>query len=170
MIVVQEIAGRDTFRAADEKEVTELVKEPMFQLESQLVQKLEGILGRSDNPFAELALAGEFNYVEGKVDVVASNDNGELFSFEAKLKRWKTAVHQAFRNTSFSHYSYVVLPADAVQQAIKRRHEFERRGVGLCAVDQHGLTVHITAMRKHPLQPWLTNTAIEYIKEENPID
>ena len=46
---MQEIAGQDTFRAADEKQVTELVNEPMFQLESQLVQKLEGILGRSDN-------------------------------------------------------------------------------------------------------------------------
>ena len=162
---MQEIAVHDTFRgAADQEEVSVLVREPMFQLEKQLVQKLEGILGSSNNPFAEMALAAEFNYVEGKVDVVAANDAGELFAFEAKLKRWKTAVHQAFRNTSFSHYSYVVLPADSIQHAIKRRHEFERRGVGLCAVDQHGLIIHIPATRQRPLQPWLTNTAIAYIK------
>lgn len=162
-------AVQDTCGAVDES-VNGPVRGPMFQLESQLVQKLEGLLGSDNNPFTPLALAAEFNYVEGRVDLVASNGDGELFSFEAKLKRWKTAVHQAFRNTSFSHYSYVVLPADAVHQAIKRRHEFERRGVGLCAVAHHGLIVHIPATRQRPLLPWLTTTAIEYIKEENPVD
>ena len=163
------IAVQDTCGDVDES-ISGPAREAMFQLESQLVQKLEGFLGSADNPFTPLALASEFNYVEGRVDLVASNGDGELFSFEAKLKRWKTAVYQAFRNTSFSHYSYVVLPADAVQQAIKRRHEFERRGVGLCAVAHHELIVHIPATRQRPLHPWLTNTAIEYIREENSVD
>jgi hypothetical protein len=104
MVVMQNIARQDTLGDADGAG-REFVREPMFQLECQLVQKLEGILGRNDSPFAELALAAEFNYVEGRVDVVASNDDGELFSFEAKLKRWKTAVHQAFRSRSWSFAS-----------------------------------------------------------------
>jgi hypothetical protein len=163
-----ELTGRQTFEGADDR-VRSLGKNPMFQLESQLVRELEGLLIGTENPFAQLALGFEFNYVEGRVDIIGANDDGDLFSFEAKLNRWKTAVHQAYRNTSFSHYSYVVLPANTAQHAIRRRHEFERRGIGLCAVDQNGLTIHIPAARKQPLRPWLTNTAIEYIREEKSV-
>src|SRR5688572_26729151 len=109
MIVMEDLNTQQTFKAADDR-VSGTERKPMFQLESQLVRELEALLVRGVNPFAQLALAFEFNYVEGKVDVVGSNVDGDLFSFEAKLNRWKTAVHQAYRNTSFSHYSYVVLP------------------------------------------------------------
>jgi hypothetical protein len=163
-----EVTVWQTSEGADDR-VSSLERSPMFQLESQLVRELESLLIRSENPFAQLALGFEFNYVEGRVDVIGANDDDDLFSFEAKLKRWKTAVHQAYRNTSFSHYSYVVLPADAAHHAVKRRHEFERRGVGLCAVDQNGLTIHIPAARKQPLRPWLTDNAIEYIREEKSV-
>jgi len=135
-----------------------------YTRESQLVNELEGMLVSKENPFSQLTIACEFNYVEGKVDVIAANDAGELFSFEAKLNRWRNAVHQAYRNTSFSHYSYVVLPAQAAQHALKRRHEFDLRGIGLCAVGVDGIKVEIPAARKTPLRPWLTNTAMEYIK------
>jgi hypothetical protein len=165
---MNEVDDQQTLEVPDGR-VSGTERKPMFQLESQLVRELEGLLVSGENPFSQLALAFEFNYVEGKVDVVGSNGDGDLFSFEAKLNRWKAAVHQAYRNTSFSHYSYVVLPADAAKHAVKRRHEFERRGVGLCAVDQDGLTIHIEAARKQPLLPWLTNTAIEYIREEKSV-
>lgn len=137
----------------------------MYEQECQLVRDLESILGNDENPFSRLTIAFEFNYQDGKVDIVASNDQGELLSFEAKLSRWRTAVHQAYRNTSFSHYSYVVLPVRAAQRASKRRHEFERRGVGLCAVGARGITIEIPATKKTPLRPWLTNTAMEYINK-----
>lgn len=135
----------------------------MFRLESELIDELEGILVSTENPFSKLAIAFEFNYTEGRVDVVASNGSGELFSFEAKLTRWRTAVNQAYRNTSFSHYSYVVMPTSAVKNAVKRRHEFERRGIGLCSIGAYGMTVEIPASRRKPLLPWLTDSAMEYI-------
>jgi predicted RecB family endonuclease len=135
----------------------------MFELESQLVGELEGILVSADNPFSQLALAFEFNYQAGKVDVIATNDCGELFAFEAKLTRWRIAVNQAYRNTSFSHYSYVVLPASAARNAVKWRHEFERRGIGLCSLGVDGMTVEIPASKRTPLLPWLTDSAMEYI-------
>jgi hypothetical protein len=135
----------------------------VYRLESQLVEELEGILVSSDNPFSQMSLAFEFNYQEGKVDVVASNGCGELFSFEAKLTRWRTAVNQAYRNTSFSHYSYVVLPAYAAKNALRSRHEFERRGVGLCSIGDEGMIVEIPASKRTPLLPWLTDSAMEYI-------
>lgn len=135
----------------------------MYRLESQLVDELEGILASRENPFSQMEIAFEFNYKEGKVDVVASNNSGELFSFEAKLTRWRTAVHQAYRNTSFSHYSYVVLPAYAAKNALRSRHEFERRGIGLCSISGDGMTVEIPASKRTPLLPWLTDSAMEYI-------
>jgi hypothetical protein len=135
----------------------------MFQLESQLVVQLEGILMNSENPFTQLALAFEFNYQEGRVDVVAANDDGELFAFEAKLTRWRSAVHQAYRNSSFAHYSYVVLPSNAANHALKWRYEFERRGIGLCSIGTSGITIEIPASKKTPLRPWLTSTAMAYI-------
>jgi predicted RecB family endonuclease len=135
----------------------------VYQLESQLVAELEDILASSENPFSQMAIAFEFNYQEGKVDIVASNDRGELFSFEAKLTRWRTAVHQAYRNTSFSHYSYVVLPAYAAKNAMRSRHEFERRGIGLCSIRDDCLIIEIPASKRTPLLPWLTNSAMEYI-------
>jgi hypothetical protein len=138
----------------------------MFQLESQLVGKLEDILVDTDNPFSELAIAFEFDYQAGRVDVIATNTNGELFAFEAKLSRWRGAVNQAYRNTSFTHYSYVVLPMLVARNALKFRYEFERRGIGLCSVGLEGIVIEIPASRRTPLQPWLTNSAMEYIKEE----
>jgi predicted RecB family endonuclease len=135
----------------------------MYRLESQLVEELEAVLASNENPFAQMAVAFEFNYQEGKVDVVASNGCGELFSFEAKLTRWRTAVHQAYRNTSFSHYSYVVLPAYAAKNALRSRHEFERRGIGLCSISDDGMTIEIPASKRTPLLPWLTDSAMEYI-------
>jgi hypothetical protein len=135
----------------------------MFKLESHLITNLQQILQTNDKPFCQLTLAFEFDYQAGRVDVVATNFAGELIGFEAKLNRWRTAVHQAYRNTSFTHYSYVVLPEPVAQRALRWRFEFERRGIGLCSINFDEITVMIPALRKTPLQPWLTDCAVEYI-------
>lgn len=136
----------------------------MFKFESTLVTNLEQILKRNDNPFSQLSLAFEFNYQAGRVDIVATNLDGQLIGFEAKLSRWRTAIHQAYRNTSFTHYSYVVLPEPIALKALKWRFEFERRLIGLCSINLTDINILIPAAKKSPLQPWLTETALEYIK------
>jgi hypothetical protein len=138
----------------------------MFDRESELVTALERGLGEDECPFAQLMIAFEFDYHEGRIDVVGRNGHGELFGFEAKLSYWQKAVHQAYRNTSFTHYSYVVLPEAVSKRAVRARHEFERRGIGLCSVTQDGIFIEIPAAKKTPLRPWLTNSALEYIIEE----
>jgi hypothetical protein len=135
----------------------------MYKLECHLVSDVEEILSTSDNPFSELRFALEFNHSDGRVDIIALTVEGELIAFEAKLTRWRIAINQAYRNTSFSHYSYVMLPQQTVKNALKRRHEFETLGIGLCSVDPSGITVEIPASRKAPFQPWLTDTAMQYI-------
>lgn len=135
----------------------------MYNLECDLVEEFEDLLANSDHPFATLRIALEFGHSDGRVDIIASTQRGELIAFEAKLKQWRVAINQAYRNTSFSHYSYVVLPPQTVKNALKRRHEFERLGVGLCSVSPEGLVIEIPACRKVPFQPWITDTAMRYI-------
>lgn len=139
----------------------------MYKLESHLVKDLESHLTRSENPFSQLNIAFEFDYKNGRTDVIGLTDDGHLIAFEAKLSRWRDAVHQAYRSTSFAHYSYVVLPKNAAENAMRQRHEFERRGIGLCSidpsVDSSVINIEIFATKKEPLLRWLTNNALEYI-------
>ena len=138
-----------------------------FQLESELVGEFQSLLA-SDQPFSQLELASEFYYREGQVDLIGFNCEGELFCFEAKLSKWRAAMNQAYRNTSFSHYSYVVLPASSAKHALKWRREFERRGIGLCSVTEGRIAIEIQATRKTPLLPWLTDSAMAHLKAGGP--
>jgi hypothetical protein len=135
----------------------------MYKFESELVKKFEGYLRLSQNPFEEVEIGFEFNYRSGKVDVVAKTTNYELISFEAKLLNWRKALAQAYRATSFSHYSYVVLPESIAFAALQFDYEFNSRKVGLCSVANNGIVIHISAPRCNPFQPWLTNSALKYI-------
>lgn len=132
----------------------------MYKFEFQLIEEFKKILVRSKNPFNVLKLAHEFNYNSGRTDIIANTKNGDLISFEAKLNRWRIAINQAYRNSSFSHYSYVLLPSNIAKTALKSRAEFERRGVGLCSVGSSGINIEIPATKKDPFQPWLTKTAL----------
>ena len=138
----------------------------MYKLELQLVKEFQSNLANAHNPFAVSDVAIEFNYNNGKVDIIGKTRDGNLVAFEAKLSRWRVALNQAYRNTSFAHYSYVVLPELSAKKALNELHEFERRGVGLCSVGSHGTKVEIPASRKDPLQPWLTNIALNYISKD----
>ena len=139
--------------------------ESMFERETALVDAFSCILSSGSNPFRIKQLAHEFYYQNGRVDVVGLCGKRILYSFEAKLRKWRLALYQAYRNSSFSHYSYVVLPEAVLAPALENKSEFVRRGVGLCAVSRDSLRVAIFAPKKFPLQPWLTNTAVSYISE-----
>ena len=135
----------------------------VYELESDLVKDLQTIISGAPNTFAITAVASEFNYVEGKVDLIAKKNDGDLVAFEAKLSRWRNALNQAYRNSSFAHYSYVVLPEITLENAVSQVDEFHRRGVGLCFFGSSGLRVEIPATRRNPIQPWLTKIALSYI-------
>ena len=134
-----------------------------YELESDLVKDFQTLIHGAPNKFAIIAVAPEFNYIEGKVDLIAENSNGDLVAFEAKLFRWRNALNQAYRNSSFAHYSYVVLPETTLENVVSRIDEFHRRGIGLCFFGSSGLRVEISATRRSPIQPWLTNMALSYI-------
>lgn len=137
----------------------------MYELESDLVKDFQDTIFDVSDTFTIIAMASEFNYVEGKVDIIAKDSDGDLIAFEAKLLRWRNALYQAYRNSSFAHYSYVVLPEATLANARSHIDEFHRRGVGLCFFGSSGLRVELLATRRNPIQPWLTNIALSYIDE-----
>lgn len=136
----------------------------MYLFEADLVKDLESVLTATINPFVTQGIAFEFRHNDGgRADVIAVSASAELLAFEAKLANWRVALNQAYRNTSFCHYSYVVLPVRTVKRALRRRHEFDRAGVGLCGLDGKHLTIEVAAVKRNPFQPWLTASALEYI-------
>ena len=138
--------------------------EAVYERESDLVRDFRHIVLGTSNNFKVTAIAPEFYYIEGKIDLIAKDISGDLVAFEAKLTRWRKALQQAYRNSSFAHYSYVVLP-ETTRKSIMRRcvSEFSRRSIGLCFLGSSGIRVEIQALKRKPIQPWLTTTAIEYI-------
>lgn len=138
----------------------------MYSLEKHLVEDFEHHLGAGGAPFSVSSLAFEFDYRNGRVDIVGKSYDGELLSFEAKLTDWKKALNQAYRNTSFSHYSYVVLPMGFAPKVAKYSQEFTRRKVGLCFVDDSEIRIEIPASKTTPIQPWLTESAMRMLEEE----
>lgn len=136
----------------------------MYSLERYLVTDFLSILQSILNPFDIDNYTQEFDYRNGRVDIVATNSNCDIYAFEAKLNKFRIAMNQAYRNTSFAHYSYVVLPEDKLNLALKYKNEFIKRRIGLCSVSDCGLEIVIKAKKNKPLQPWLTKNALILIK------
>ena len=132
-----------------------------YPLEERLVAHFARCLRGGDTPWGRVRIAFEFDYVGGHADVLALRPAGEVVAFEAKLTKWRVALHQAYRTLCFANRSYVVLPAKAARVAAQYETEFRRRRVGLCAMSaEHGIEVLLDADAGAPLQPWVANRAI----------
>jgi len=137
-----------------------------FASEKNLVERFVDLLETNENPWGSLRIACEFNYLRGRTDVLALDAGDILIAFEAKLRDWKTALHQAYRNTCFAHRSYVLLPKDAAFTAMQSLGEFEKRGVGLCYIDGADLVVLQDSPSTPPLEPWLASEAISQVQNQ----
>ena len=133
--------------------------------EAAFVDNFKAVISKTENLFDITALGTEFDYRNGRIDVIAKTKDGYLVAFEAKIERWRVALDQAYRNTSFTHYSYVLIPKVSSKRATAQFHEFELRGVGLCTMDDDGVTIEIEASKKEPTQPWLTEDALRHISK-----
>lgn len=130
-----------------------------FRWESDLVQAFCRHLDTDASPFGHVSYTREFDYQRGRTDIVAVDKSDTIYAFEAKLSNWKMALHQAYRNSCFAHATYVVMPRDKAREVLFARYEFERRSVGLCTIDDNGLTIYIHAREQKPLQPSLSESA-----------
>lgn len=73
-----------------------------------------------------------------------------IVSFEFKRENWKRALIQAYRYSSFSDYSYVVLDQCYIRRALKNLSEFKRTNIGLISIDVSGFiqTISKPKLRK----------------------
>src|SRR5260221_13844569 len=84
-------------------------KNHMYRLEQHLADEFVSSLQTTQHPWGTLQTTTEFYYVRGRTDVVGLTLTNKIVAFEVKLKRWKDALHQAYRNTCFAHLSYIVV-------------------------------------------------------------
>lgn len=139
-----------------------------YRLESDLVIDFVSSLSNPGlQKWGSLSVATEFNYVRGRTDVIAVNHAEQIIAFEAKLTRWRDALHQAYRNTCFAHFSYIVVPEKVAMYAIQFSDAFCRRSVGICYLSNNHICVPIEATYCTPLQDWLTARAITSALEMN---
>lgn len=138
-----------------------------FATEEMLVDRFVGLLEANQTPWGKVQVAREFDYCRGRTDVVAvadaETDEATLIAVEAKLKDWKCALHQAYRNTCYAHRSFVLLPKAVALTAFRFLGEFERLGVGLCYIDAAGVVVLQDSPSTPPLEPWLASDAISEV-------
>lgn len=139
-----------------------------YRYESDLQSALVEALDRANSPTWKcVSVLDEFNYVRGKTDVVALNMDGHVLAFEAKLSRWKIALHQAYRNTCFAHYSFVVVPKGVAKRIFDYQHYFAMHSVGLCYINSRNeLECLIEATYGVPIQPRLTQKVVSLLLEE----
>lgn len=136
-----------------------------YDSEADLVREFVGAIQSPAFPLRAADVAQEFFYGSGRVDVIVVSITGEVVAVEAKLSKWRTALHQAYRNTCFAHHSYVLLPWAIAERAALYLGEFEQRRVGLCALRNGELIIVHDAPRVEPIQPWLAERAVAHARD-----
>lgn len=137
------------------------VREADFGSERELVAQFVEALVADGAPWGYLRVTSEFFYGRGRVDVVGACEEKKVIAFEAKLTRWREALHQAYRNTCLAHRSYVVLPASVAARALSSKPEFQKLGVGLCTLIDGRVVILLDVPSSDPIQPWLALLAAE---------
>jgi hypothetical protein len=129
-----------------------------YDLEADLVSDLRDKL---DDVFhgSILGVSSEFDYTRGRTDLICVVNDGGVIAIEAKLIRWREALHQAYRNRCFAHRSYVALPAHTAWIAARSCQQFRDRGVGLLLVERGNVRCLIEPGPPSPVEPWLTTRA-----------
>jgi hypothetical protein len=139
----------------------------IYDSEATLVRDfVDAVRRASTEPLASTAVGEEFDFRSGRTDVVTLSTAGDLHAFEVKLSRWREALHQAYRATSFANRSYVVLPPEVALRAARFPDEFSARQVGICTLRGGELEVICEAPRVDPLQPWLAKRAVAHIQSQ----
>ena len=130
-----------------------------YDTEDGLIEAFLNTIVYEHDPLNIDGFSREFDYRSGRTDIIFRTTNGRLISVEAKLSKWKNALHQAYRCSAFSHYSYVLLPLHYAHIAVRSKDEFEKRNVGLLTIENNQVKILIKPKVLKPLQPWLTESA-----------
>lgn len=106
----------------------------------------------------------EFDYERGRTDIVGVSAKGEVIAVEAKLRAWREALYQAYRNTCFAIQSYVLLPLATARKAAAHSEEFNDLRVGICTIIAgHVVVLHPAPHHDQPLEPMLHEQALAFV-------
>ena len=70
-----------------------------FKREASLVAAFSRRLREDASPWGRLRIGFEFDYGGGSADVFAIGKDDAVLAFEAKLTKWRDALHQASART-----------------------------------------------------------------------
>ena len=90
----------------------------------------------------------------------------DIVSYEAKLKDWRRALHQAIGYRAFSHSVRVVMPVAGARRAEQLVDTFRTNGIGLIAVDDGATHVVIRSRKRRPASRKLYLMAVGAIVRE----
>jgi hypothetical protein len=134
-----------------------------FAYESELVDAAIQVMSAGLDEWGVVDFGLEFDYRCGRTDIIALSGNGAVIAIEAKLRDWRGALQQAYRNTCFASESYVLMPLAAIPRVLAHAVEFSRRGVGICVIEGQGLrVVHPAKRHDEPLLPALSKRAAAF--------
>ena len=68
-----------------------------------------------------------------------------IIAIEAKVRDWKSGIRQAMRYKEYADYSYLAIYEDNIAACLANISVFERLGIGLIGVSNHGIKVHLQA-------------------------
>lgn len=71
-----------------------------------------------------------------------------IVAIEVKIKNWKRALQQAYRNKLFADYAYVALPKKFSTPAITNIKTFRQAGVGLLVIQENNIKTYYTPPKK----------------------
>ncbi|MBL4775817.1 MAG: hypothetical protein JKY87_07175 [Mariprofundus sp.] len=136
------------------------MKNEPFLSEMALSDVFSSKLESESTCWGRVSLTKEFNFKRGRTDIIAVDEDGLIHAFELKLEKWSCALTQAYRSTSFADFSYIVVPENTAQRAMKSLDDFKKRSVGICAVGSDGVHVILPAVHTESIQPWLSASAV----------
>lgn len=141
-----------------------------YESEALLVADFITMMRTRRFPWGIDGYAREFDYTNGRTDVIAHTSHGVLVAFEAKLRSWREALDQAYRNRCFAHVSYVVLPWTTALRAARHEVVFRRRKVGIIAVRPGQCSCILDSTADDPCLGWLTERALAAILTTEEVD
>lgn len=89
----------------------------------------------------------EVQVTKNRVDIVyfeekGGSEIGFVAAVEAKLRDWRRALQQAYRDKLFADRVYVAVPEEFSSPAISNISEFRRASVGLIVVGDNGIKTY----------------------------
>jgi hypothetical protein len=90
----------------------------------------------------------------------------DVVAIEVKVSDWRRAIHQAIRNKTVAHRSYVALPS-TIAYRVRREELIQTFGIGVLSVDADGAVKTARRARKALPKVWSYYYAVASLASES---